>query len=73
MAIASMQKYSVLVTRDITESIVIEVTADTVEQAENKALEKLSDAPSPIWQVDDGSGDQSDPYVTATDPVSENE
>jgi len=66
-----MANYTVIITRDITESTVIEVQAETPEQAEDMAIEKLSNSTDAEWRIDDGSWNQGDAYVTAVDRVSE--
>lgn len=58
-----MPKYSIILTRDVTESTVVVVEADTPDQAEALALE--TDASSVTWTVDDGN-DWPAPYVTGT-------
>ncbi len=69
--IKPLKKYSVIITRDITESTFVEVSATDPEQAENKALEKLSDTTDARWEVDDGSWDNSQAYVTDVDEETE--
>ena len=59
-----MSKYEVIITRDITESTTIVVSADNCEQAEDVALANLSRQDIIIWEVDDGSEGANDPYVT---------
>jgi hypothetical protein len=59
-----MPKYTVIITRDITESTVIEVEADNHDAAEELAYNTLLQQESGTWEVDDGSWDNSDPYVT---------
>ena len=66
---AAAARFAVIVTRDVTESTVIEVEAETREQAEITALDKLQDSTGTEWRVDDGSWNNSDLYVTATDPI----
>lgn len=64
-----MPTFRVIVTRDVTESTVVEVEADTEEQAEDAALDKLRDGMDAEWEVDDGSWNQASPYVTGIDPI----
>lgn len=59
-----MPKYTVIVTRDITESTCVTVEADNHDAAEDAALVALSGATDTNWEVDDGSWDINDPYVT---------
>lgn len=59
-----MPRYEVIITRDITESTTIVVSADNQEQAEDVALANLSRQDITIWEVDDGSEGSNDPYVT---------
>lgn len=66
-----MPTFHVIITRDVTESTVIEVDADTMEQAEDAAFEKLLGSEDTEWRLDDGSWNNGDPYVTAVDPVDE--
>ncbi len=66
-----MANYTVITTRDITESTVIEVQAETPEQAEDRAFEKLWASDDTEWRLDDGSWNQGDAYVTAVDRVGE--
>ena len=66
---ATMPRYSVTVTRGVTESTVIEVEADTREPAETAAFEKLWAGTDTEWRLDDGSWNDGDAYVTAVDPI----
>ena len=60
-----MPKYTVIITRDITESTVVEVDAPTMDDAEDAALIKLRKQADTKWEIDDGSWDSgSSPYVT---------
>ena len=59
-----MPKYTVIITRDITESTVIEVEALNTEAAYDEALTRLQDAVDTEWQTDDGSWNNSEVYVT---------
>ena len=64
-----MPKYTVIVTRDLTESTLIEVEAVNADAAELVAFETVLNAPAfdgtyPKWEIDDGSWDHSEPYVT---------
>lgn len=64
-----MPTFQVIITRDVTESTVIEVDADTKEQAEEAAFEKLLASEDTEWRLDDGSWNNGDAYVTAVDPI----
>ena len=66
-----MPTYAVIVTRDVTESTIIEVEAGSMEKAEGLALEKLSDSTDAEWLVDDGSWNHSEVYVTGVDLIDE--
>jgi len=66
-----MATYTVIITRDVTESTIVEVEADTPEEAENLAFEKLSNSTDAEWRLDDGSWNQGDAYVTAVDRIDE--
>jgi len=59
-----MPKYTVVVTRDITESTVIEVEAKHIWLAEDLALIALGDQTDTKWEIDEGSWNQNSPYVT---------
>ena len=62
-------RYSVIVTRDTTESTTVTVKARNRSDAAEKALEIASaDYGSNVeWTPDDCSGMQSEPYVTGCD------
>jgi len=64
-----MPTFQVIITRDVTESAVIEVDAETKEQAEDAAFEKLLACEDTEWRLDDGSWNNGDAYVTAVDPI----
>jgi surface antigen len=68
-----MPKYSVLVTRDITESTDVLVEAKSVEEAETIALAKARDDVSLEWTIDDGSVHPEDAYVTNVEEKEEGE
>lgn len=59
-----MSRYKVIMTRDITESTVIEVDAPNAEAAETEAHAQLSNMTDTEWEIDDGSWNNSDVYVT---------
>ena len=64
-----MAQYTVIVTRDVTESTCIQVEARTPDEAEDAALEALN-AGEYTWETDEGSWNSGSPYVT---DVSSNE
>lgn len=66
-----MAAYAVIITRDVTESTIIEVEAGTPEEVEDLAFEKLSNSTDAEWRLDDGSWNQGDAYVTAVDRIDE--
>ena len=59
-----MPKYTVIVTRDITESTVIEVETESLWLAEDVALLALENQTDTKWEIDDGSWNTNSPYVT---------
>lgn len=62
-----MPRYSVIVTRDITESTVVEVEVESPEQVETAALAKLFESADTQWELDEGSWNKGDAYVTGLD------
>lgn len=66
-------RYSVIITRETTESTVVIVEADDESEAEDLALELASAdyGSGVIWTPDDSSGMQSEPYATGCDEVEE--
>lgn len=64
-------KYSVIVTRDCTESAVVKINASSPEKAQEKALSMAikNDGADLEWEADDCSGMQSDPYTTGCDKI----
>lgn len=58
-----MNTYSVIVTRDVTESTVVYVHAKSVEDANEKALDIARDGPDIEWELDVGSCGTQDPYI----------
>lgn len=62
-----MPKYTVLVTRDVTESVAIEVEAKSAVAAQTEALTRARHTPLP-WEPDETPA-KPDIYVTATDVV----
>ena len=64
-----LKNYSVIITRDVTESTFVKVAATGPVQAEELAMEKLSKTTGTQWTVNDGSWDQGSPYATGVDEV----
>jgi hypothetical protein len=60
--------WRVTLTRDITESCVMEVEADTEDEAESEALAALAYDENPGWEVDDGSAFEA-AYATETEEI----
>lgn len=56
-----MKRYEVIVTRDATESVVIEVNADSEDEACFKALDDAKNAQQ--WEINDDHAP--DPYLAA--------
>lgn len=61
-----MPTYTVIVTRDLTESVVVEVEADNEDEAGEEALKKVDNMNEamwpdglPKWEIDEGSEDTS--------------
>jgi len=52
-----MKKFVVKMTRDITESVSIEVEAETADDAEDRAYTVMMETDNLTWEVDDGSAD----------------
>jgi len=65
-----MPRYSVIITRDVTESTIVQVEAETPEQAEVTAFEKLFNSADTEWELDEGSWNKGDAYVTGVDEIS---
>lgn len=67
-----MANYKVLVTRDITESAWVDVTADSEDEAEEAAVAGCHDGSlDPQWSIDEDSCGKSDCYITSTEEVTE--
>lgn len=62
-----MPRYSVIITRDVTESTIVEVEAETPAQAETAAFEKMHESTDTEWELDEGSWNKGDAYVTGVD------
>lgn len=54
--------YTVIITRDTTESTTVHVEASDSDEAKDRALEHLAQMEAPVWEQDDNPG--GDPYVT---------
>jgi hypothetical protein len=65
-----MPRYNVIITRDVTESTIVQVEADTPEQAEMAAIAKLHESADTEWELDEGSWNKGDSYVTGVDETS---
>lgn len=63
------RRFSVIITRDITESCVIEVEAADEDEAREAALELLPYTEEPGWAVDDCSAQSGETYVTGVEAV----
>lgn len=63
-----MPKYTVIITRDVTESTVVEVDAENQEAAGEAAMAALDNAESSEWEIDDGSWNHGNHYVTDVSP-----
>jgi hypothetical protein len=64
-----MPRFTVLITRDVTESTSVIVDAADAEVAETAAFAVLSASSDAIWSLDEGSWNNGDPYITALDPL----
>jgi hypothetical protein len=63
-----MPKYLVPVTREATETTMVDVSARSRREAVDKAVAEASAKPWEFdWVADDNSGDQSDPYFAGDD------
>lgn len=50
-----MPTFRMIITRDVTESTVVEIEAETEEQAEMAAFDKLHASTDTEWEIDEGS------------------
>jgi hypothetical protein len=64
-----MPRYSVIITRDVTESTIVQVETETPEQAETAAIEKLFESADTEWELDEGSWNKADAYVSGVDEI----
>lgn len=58
-----MKTFTVIVTRDVTESVVLTIEAASSEEASDRALFLVDTDLDQDWEVDDGSNYRT-PYVT---------
>ena len=66
-----MPRFTVLITRDVTESNSVTVEAADAEAAASAAFAALSASRDAIWTLDEGSWNKGDPYITARDALGE--
>ena len=66
-----MPRFTVLITRAVTESTRVTVEAADAVAAESAAFAALSASTDTIWTLDEGSWNIGDPYITALDPLGE--
>jgi hypothetical protein len=64
-----MPRYSVIITRDVTESTIVQVESETPEQAETAAFEKMHQSTDTEWDLDEGSWNKGDAYVTGVEEI----
>lgn len=64
-----MRKYTVLVTRDVTQSAVLTIEAADEETAESAALKAAKKQRNLSWETDDGSIHPGEEYVTDVEPI----
>ena len=64
-----MPRFTILITRDVTESTSVTVEAADAQAAEAAALKALSASSDAVWTLDEGSRNSGDPYITALDPL----
>ena len=63
-----MPRFTVIVTRDTTESAIVEMEAANADEAAEKAIEFSHDNPDVEWFQDDTPNASSDHYVTGVEP-----
>jgi hypothetical protein len=64
---ADMPKFNVILTRDLTESVVVTVDAATADDAGEAAIEHIANSEEQFaWETDDNPAQ--DAYVTSVDP-----
>jgi hypothetical protein len=59
-----MPKYTVIITRDLTESTFVEVEASNADAASSAAFDALLTQEDTCWEIDDGSWNNSTLYAT---------
>ncbi len=59
-----MPKYQIIVTRDITTSTILDVIADSEEEAKEEAIIRAWNENNLEWRPDDTDWTQNEPYVT---------
>jgi len=64
-----MPRYRVIITRDVTESTLVEVEAETPELAEAAAFDTLYASTDTEWELDEGSWNRGDSHVTGMDEL----
>lgn len=64
-----MARYSVIVTRDTTESTVVEIEADDAGDAEFKAAIFARDNPHQKWERDDTANASRQPYTNGAELI----
>jgi hypothetical protein len=64
-----MPRFTVLLTRDLTESTCVTVQASNAEAAVSAAFAALSASSDANWNLDEGSWNLGAPYITALDPL----
>jgi len=66
-----MPRFTVLITRDMTESTSVTVEAADAKAAASAAFAALFTSSDAIWTLDEGSWNNGDPYITALDALGE--
>lgn len=66
-----MPRFTVLITRDMTESTSVTVEAADAKAAASAAFAALFTNSDAIWTLDEGSWNNGDPYITALDALGE--
>ena len=59
-----MPRFTVIVTRDTTESVIVEIEAENADEASEKAIDYSYNNPNIEWEQDDTPNASSDHYVT---------
>ncbi|MBI5121328.1 MAG: hypothetical protein HZA67_10005 [Rhodospirillales bacterium] len=63
-----MSAFTIILTRDVTESVAVRIDANDREQAEASALDLFFSGVALDWKKDDGL---SDPYITGIDQAAD--